>query len=150
MPTNKYNIKYLHDNGEAGFDEVVTLVVSDNIQSMFCVQVDIGEASGIDGIAIRKISIPVSPDGEELSILPEKLNEILVSLEDEGKVKSSEEGFANIPYNYFLTLDEPHRISTAYYQEGYYDEITEWLREFLAEDGTVARIVAIIDSGGDK
>ena len=149
--TTNYSIEYLYDNGEAGFEEMVTYVVNGhNIQAMFCIQVDIGEASGIDGIAVRKVSIPTSPDEEELSIPPEILNEVLVTLEDEGKVNSSEEGFANIPYNYFLPLDEPHRISTAYYQEGYYDEITESLREFLAEDGTVARIVAIVDSEGDK
>jgi len=146
MPTNKYDIEYLHDNGEAGFDEVVTFVVSDNIQSVFCVQVDVGEASGIDGIAIRKISIPISPDGVTLSIQPEKLNEILVSLEDEGKVTSSKDGFAKIPYNYLLILDEPSRISSAYYQEVYYDEITEWLRQFLAEDGTVDQILSAFNS----
>ena len=150
MPTNKYNIKYLHDNGEAGFDEVVTFIVSDNIQSVFCVQVDVGEASGIDGIAIRKISIPISPDGVTLSIPPEKLNEILVSLEDEGKVTSSKDGFANIPYNYVLILDEPARISTAYYQVAYYDEITENLREFFAEDGTVEQILATLNSEEGK
>lgn len=145
--TTNYNIEFLYESGEAGFDEIVTYVVNGhNIQALFCVQVDIGETRGIDGIAVRKISIPISPDGEELSILPEKLNEVLVTLENEGKVKSSEGGFANIPYNYFLTVDEPQRISSAYYQKGYYDEITEILREFLVEDGTIARIVAMVDS----
>ena len=141
-----YDIEFLYESGEVGYDEIVTYVVNGhNIQAMFCIQVDIGEASGIDGIAVRKVSIPISPDEEELSIPPEILNEVLVTLEDEGKVNSSEEGFANIPYNYFLPLDEPHRISTAYYQEGYYDEITEWLREFLAEDGTVEQILATLN-----
>ena len=146
-----YDIEFLYESGEVGYDEIVTYVVNGhNIQALFCVRVDIGEASGIDGIAVRKVSIPISPDEEELSIPPEKLNEVLVALEDEGKVKSSEGRFANIPFNYLLSFDEPQRISTAYYQKGYYDEITEKLREFLAKDGTIARIVAIVDSEEEK
>ena len=149
--TTNYNIEYLYDNGEAGFEEIVTYVVNgQNIQALFYIHVDIGEASGIDGIAVRKISLPVDPGEEQISIPPEKLNEVLVTLEDEGKVKSSEGSFANIPYDYFLSFDEPQRISAAYYQKGYYDEITEILREFLAEDGTIARIVATLDSEEEK
>ena len=141
----KYEIEIVYVDGDEGWEEIITFVVKDSKeQASFCVKVDVGEAHNIDGLGVRKAWIPVSSSEVELSIPPEQLNDILALLEDEGKVESGEGGHANIPYNYYFTLEEPYRISTAFYQDRYYDEITEWLREFLAEDGTVARILSMV------
>ncbi|MCH7820185.1 MAG: hypothetical protein IIB40_11630 [Candidatus Marinimicrobia bacterium] len=47
-------------------------------------------------------------------------------------------------------MNEPYRIVNCYYQKKYEQETNEWLQEFLVKDGTIARIIEMIDSEEEK
>ena len=151
MPTNKYNIEYLLDNGEQGFDEVLTFSINnDDGDKILCIEVEIGEANGIDGIAACKVSIPIEPDDVELATDPSQISDILSQLAAEGEVERGEIVFLNLPGEYHLQLEQPHRIVTAYYQDGFHEEITDWLEEFLADNETLDTIISMIPSADSE
>ena len=114
MPTNKYNIEYLLDNGEQGFDEVLTFSINnDDGDKILCIEVEIGEANGIDGIAACKVSIPIEPDDVELATDPSQISDILSQLAAEGEVERGEFVFLNLPGEYHTQPEQPPTIVPA-------------------------------------
>ena len=134
--------------GEDPLDlEIVTYAIKDQgDQTLFVVESHITLDENLDGLVINKVVIPVDPDEPQTDIPATQLAGILATLANEGLLEPGDPVHLDMPGEYTLRLDEPYKIKECYYQKGYEAETTNWLREFLIEDDTVARIVEMVDS----
>ncbi|MCH7618746.1 MAG: hypothetical protein IH880_03120 [Candidatus Marinimicrobia bacterium] len=146
--TNIFTIEEFWRDGDPVVEEEIATYVVKNEQKESIVVVDtrISYDSEIDALVINQLSILVDPNDILLTVATERMANILANLADEGIITPSEPVHAGIPGEYFLNLRNPHKLSNAYYQKGYYEEIDEWTENFLQSDGTIARIIAMIES----
>ena len=83
-------------------------------------------------------------------LLPEKITsrrylDVLLSLEKEGLLEAADFKFLDIPYNYYLPLEEPYTLSSSYDEPAFEEEIAISLEGFLTRDGTVGRIMYMLE-----
>ena len=136
---------------EDPYDQTVYYTVkNDRGKSLLLVESHIELDEKINGFVINKVSIPVDPDEPELDVPATRMAQILATLADEGLLKPGKPVHLDIPGEYILTLEEPYKITSCYYQTGFDKEVEEWLQEFLVNEGTIARIFAIVDSEEEK
>lgn len=136
---------------EEPFDQTVYYtVINGDGKSLLIVESHLELDEKINGIVINKVSIPVDPDEAELEVPATHMAQILSTLADEGHIKPGKPVHLESPGEYILTLEEPYKITSCYYQTGFEHETSEWLQKFLIEEGTIARILAIIDEDEDK
>ena len=132
-------------------EEIATYVVkNDQKESIVVVDTRISYNSEIDALVINHLSILVDPNDILLIIAAERLASILAGLADEGIITPGKPVHVGIPGEYILNLRNPHKLSNAYYQKRYYEEIDEWIENFLQSDDTIARILATLDSEEEK
>ena len=146
-----FHIEEYH-RGEDPLDlEIVTYAIKDQgNQTLFVVESHITLDEKLDGLVINKVAIPVDPDEPQADVPATQLASILATLADEGLLEPGEPVHLDMPGEYVLRLDEPYKIGECYYQKGYEAETTNWLREFLIRDVTIARILAMLDSEEEK
>ena len=136
---------------EDPYDQTVYYTVkNDRGKSLLLVESHIELDEKINGFVINKVSIPVDPDEPDLDVPATRMAQILATLADEGLLKPGKPVHLDIPGEYILTLEEPYKITSCYYQTGFDKEVEEWLQEFLVNEGTIARIFAIVDSEEEK
>ena len=136
---------------EDPYDQTVYYTVkNDGGKSLLLVESHIELDEKINGFVINKVSIPVDPDEPELEVPATRMAQILATLADEGLLKPGKPVHLDNPGEYILTLEEPYKITSCYYQTGFDKEVDEWLQEFLVNEGTIARIFAIVDSEEEK
>ena len=141
-----FHIEEYH-RGEDPLDlEIVTYAIKDQgDQTLLVVESHITLDESLDGLVINKVAIPVDPD-EPLAVIPAtQLAGIMSTLADEGLLEPGDPVHLDSPGEYRFRLDEPYRIVNCYYQKKYEQETNEWLQKFLIEDGTIARIIEMID-----
>jgi len=144
---HSFNIEECYSEGDPRDEQYVTYIVKYNDEaSLLLLELRITPSMTTDDLMIREVYIPGSTSEPKVFLPTEYMIEILKSLTDEGL-------FEHIPakqqddsdYFYFV-LNEPYKIDACFYQEKYYKEIDQWLRNFLVEDGTIARIIEMVDS----
>ena len=155
METLEMNFKFeLEENYRSGDpleDEIASYVVKDdNGQSVLVVESHIALDEEIDGLVIHKVSIPVDPDEPQIDVPATQLARILATLAGEGSLDPGEPGHLDSPGEYTLRLEEPYKITSCYYQKKYEAETNNWLQEFLVKEGTIARILEIVDAEEGK
>ena len=151
METQEINFNFkLEENYRCGDpleDEIASFVVKDDDgQSVLVVESHIALDEEIDGLVIHKVSIPVDPDEPQIDVPATQLARILDTLAGEGSLDPGEPVHLDSPGEYTLRLEEPYKITSCYYQMKYEEETDNWLREFLANEGTIARILEMVDS----
>ena len=151
METPEMDFKFsIEDNFRSGDpidEEIASYVVKDDDdQFVLIVESRITLDEQIDGLVINRVAIIVDPDEPTMDLPATQLGRILARLANDGHIEPGDPVHLDSPGEYFLTLDEPYSIKGCYYQKGYEAEITNWLREFLIRDVTIARILAIIDT----
>ena len=151
METQEINFKFeLEENYRSGDpleDEIASYVAKDDDgKSVLVVESRITLDEQIDGLVIDRVAIIVDPDEPTMDVPATQLARILTRLANDGHIEPGEPVHLDSPGEYFLTLDEPYKIKECYYQKGFETETTNWLREFLIRDVTIARILAIIDT----
>jgi len=97
-------------------------------------------------LVINEVAIIVEPDEPTMEIPAKQLVEFLSSLAEHELVIPGTPVYLDEPGEYLIPMDEPHRIESCYYQKNYEKESYEWLRGFLVNSGTIAKILAMIDS----
>ena len=133
--------------GEDPLDlEIVTYAIKDQgDQTLFVAESHITLDEKLDALVINKVSIPVDPDEPQTDIPATQLAGILATLADEGLLEPGKPVHLDNPGEYLLRMNEPYRIVNCYYQKKYEQETNEWLQKFLIDDGTIARIIEMID-----
>ena len=146
-----FHIEEYH-RGEDPLDlEIVTYAIKDQgDQTLLVVESHITLDESLDGLVINKVVIPVDPDEPQTDIPATQLAEILATLANEGLLEAGDPVHLDMPGEYILRLDETYKIKECYYQKGYEAETTNWLLEFLVREGTIARILAMLDSEEEK
>ena len=149
---HEFNIEENWRDGDPRDEQYVTYTVkySNEASSLLLIELRITLDERTDNLMIMEVYIPVR--SSEPKVLPpaDYMIRILKSLADEGRFEHIPASLQNNPDNFFFQLDEPYRINACFYQEKYYKELVEWLREFLVKDGTITRILAAVESNGDK
>ena len=151
METPEMNFMFeLEENYRSGDpleDEIASYVVKDDDgQSVLVVESHIALDEEIDGLVIHKVSIPVDPDEPQIDVPATQLARILTRLANDGRIDPGESVHLDMPGEFTLRLEKPYKITSCYYQKKYEEETDNWLREFLANEGTIARILEMVDS----
>ena len=143
----EFQLEHYRREGHPPEDEVAFYIVLDeDVRQLFVVKAHITLDEDIDGLVVHRISIPIEPDVSYLKVPAKQMAKILISLAKENRIEPGKVDHQNLPKEYNIRLEEPYKISSCYYQWGYEAEINQWLLEYLETDGTIARIIAMIDS----
>ena len=144
--TNKFTIEEYHRGDDPLVLEVVTYKITDQQNRvLFSVESHITLDEKLDGLIINKIAIPVDPNEPQADVPARQLAVILVKVANEGLLEPGDPVYLDNPGEYLLRMNEPYRIVNCYYQKKYEQETNEWLQKFLIDDGTIARIIEMID-----
>lgn len=142
---HSFNIEECYREGDPRDEQYVTYIVKYNDEaSLLLVELRIIYDVGMDDIMIREVFIPVHSSGPKV-LSPYNMIGILKSFTDEGLFEHIPAERQDESNNFFFRLIEPYKIDACFYQKKYYKEIERWLQKFLIEDGTIARIIEMID-----
>ena len=151
METPEMNFKFeLEENYRSGDpidEEIASFIVKDDDgKSVLVVESLITLNEQIDSLVINKVAIIVDTDEPTMEIPAKQLAEFLSRLAEYEWVIPGPPVYLDEPEEYLIPMDKPHRIESCYYQKNFEIETFEWLREFLVNGGTIAKILAMIDS----
>ena len=143
----EFQLEHYRREGYPIEEEVAFYIVLDeDVRRLFVVEAHITLDEELDGLVVHRISIPIEPDVSDLNVPVKQMAKILISLAKENRIEPGKVVHQNLPKEYNIRLEEPYKISSCYYQWGYETEVNQWLLRYLKTDGTIARIITMIDS----
>ena len=148
---SKFSIEENWHDGDPLDEEIASYIVRDsNERQILVVEAHVTFDEGLDSLVVNRISIPVDPDVNGLDVPTKRMADILAALAKEDIIKPGEAVHLDMPGEYNLRLEEPYKITFCYYQRGYDTEIDRWLTGYLERNGSIAKVLEVLESNGES